>query len=191
VECLEWYMQKYRVDNDTKLEWILKWYRVDNDGETVFDEQSEGSMKRKDGECHMKAKFHTPDPLDYLDGFCSNSDPELAHSLQATLSCPNPDPLKRTHSPQGMLSLIDQTGCSVMKRKDGECPDPEVKLYYRGAYRRYPGQPVGEMDYVWGDNENMINSTTVPEAKLHKRYSILSILTIIYYAGCRETVKIN
>ena len=88
--------------------------------------------------------------------------------------CLNPVLLKRTHSPQGMLSLIDQTGCSVLKRKDGECPDPEVKLYYRGAYRRYPGQPVGEMDYVWGDNENMINSPTVPEAKLHKRYSILS-----------------
>merc|ERR1712238_534532 len=50
-----------------------------------------------------------------------------------------------------MLSLIDQTGCSVMKRKD-----------------------VGEIDYVWGDNENMINSPTVPEAKLHKRHSILS-----------------
>merc|ERR1712238_275536 len=50
-----------------------------------------------------------------------------------------------------MLSLIDQTGCSVMKRKD-----------------------VGEIDYVWGDNENMINSPTIPEAKLHKRHSILS-----------------
>ena len=61
-----------------------------------------------------------------------------------------------------------------MKREDGEYPDPEVKLYYRGAFRQYPGQPVGEMDSVWGDNENMINSPTVPEAKLHKRYSILS-----------------
>ena len=24
VECLEWYMQKYRVENDTKLDWVLK-----------------------------------------------------------------------------------------------------------------------------------------------------------------------
>ena len=35
------------------------------------------------------------------------------------------------------------------------------------AYLRYLGKPVGEMDYVWGDNESMINSSTVPEAKLH------------------------
>ena len=123
----------------------------------------------------MKAKFHTPDPLDYLDGICSNSHTlKLAHSLQVMLSYPNPDLLKCTYSPQGMLSLIDQTGCSVMKRKDGECPDPEVKLYYRGGYRRFIGKPVANIDYAWGDNENMINSTTVPEAKLHKRYNILS-----------------
>ena len=123
----------------------------------------------------MKAKFDTPDPLDYLKGICSNSDTlKLAHSLQAMLSYPNQDPLKCTHSPQGMFSLIDRTGCSVMKRKYGECPDPKVKLYYQGAFQRYPGQPVGEMDYVWGNNENMINTKTVPEAKLHKRYSILS-----------------
>merc|ERR1712238_173778 len=56
----------------------------------------------------------TPDPLDYLDGICSNS-----HTL------------KLAYSPQGMLSLIDQNGCSVMKKKDGECPDPEAKLHKR------------------------------------------------------------
>ena len=42
------------------------------------------------------------------------------------------------------------------------------------AYLRYLGKPVGEMDYVWGDNESMINSSTVPDAKLHKRHHILS-----------------
>ena len=31
-------------------------------------------MKKKDGECHMKAKFNAPDPLDYLDSICSNPD---------------------------------------------------------------------------------------------------------------------
>ena len=64
-------------------------------------------------ECHMKAKFNAPDPLDYLDSICSNT-----------------DPLNRAHSPQGMLSLIDPTGCCVMKRKDGESTDPEIKLYH-------------------------------------------------------------
>ena len=30
------------------------------------------------------------------------------------------------------------------------------------------------MDYVWGDNETMINSSTIPDAKLPKRHNILS-----------------
>ena len=30
------------------------------------------------------------------------------------------------------------------------------------------------MDYKWGDNETMINSSTIPDAKLHKRHNILS-----------------
>ena len=30
------------------------------------------------------------------------------------------------------------------------------------------------MDYVWGDNESMINSSTIPESKLNKRHNILS-----------------
>ena len=30
------------------------------------------------------------------------------------------------------------------------------------------------MDYVWGDNESMINSATIPESKLNKRHNILS-----------------
>ena len=38
----------------------------------------------------------------------------------------------------------------------------------------YLGKPVGEMNYVWGDNKSMIDSSTVPEARLHKRYNILS-----------------
>ena len=73
-----------------------------------------------------------------------------------------------------MLPLLDPTGCCVMKRKDGECPDPEVKLYHRGVYRQYLGKPVDQINYVWWDNESIINSPIVPEAKLYKEYSILS-----------------
>ena len=42
------------------------------------------------------------------------------------------------------------------------------------AYLRYLGKPLGEMDYLWGDNESMINSSTIPESKLNKRHNILS-----------------
>ena len=159
VECLEWYMQKYRADNDTKLDWILKWYRIDNTKfewnlkkcrvDNIYDNNTDANK--------VDQVYSMPDLLDYLDNICSN-----------------PDPLKCAHSPQEMLSLIDPTGCCVRKRKDGECPDPEVKLYHRGAHRRrYLGNPVGETDYVWGDNVSMINNPTVCEAKLHKRHNIL------------------
>ena len=60
-----------------------------------------------------------------------NPDPlKRAHSPQGMLLCPNPDPLKRTYSPQGILLLIDPTRCCVINKKDGECPDLEVKLYH-------------------------------------------------------------
>jgi hypothetical protein len=35
-------------------------------------------------------------------------------------------------------------------------------------YLRYLGAPVYEKDYAWRDNDAMINSATIPDAKLHK-----------------------
>ena len=72
--------------------------------------------KRKDGECHMKANFHTPNPKT---------------KLYTMLLCSNPDLPKLAHSPQGMLLLIHPTGCCAMKRKDGKCPDRQVVLSRR------------------------------------------------------------
>ena len=42
------------------------------------------------------------------------------------------------------------------------------------SYVRYLGKPVHDIDYVWGDNESIINSSAIPDAKLHKRHNILS-----------------
>ena len=41
------------------------------------------------------------------------------------------------------------------------------------AYLQYLGTPVGGIDYVWEDNENMINSLTLSDAKFHKQHNIL------------------
>ena len=38
----------------------------------------------------------------------------------------------------------------------------------------YLGVPVYETSYVWGDNESQIRSSTIPYARLNKRYNILS-----------------
>ena len=43
------------------------------------------------------------------------------------------------------------------------------KIIDHRSYLQYLGKPVHVMDYVWGDNENMINSSTVPETRLDPR----------------------
>lgn len=39
---------------------------------------------------------------------------------------------------------------------------------------RYLGVPINDVSYVFGDNESMVNSSSYPYAKLHKRHNILS-----------------
>ena len=39
---------------------------------------------------------------------------------------------------------------------------------------RYLGVPIRETDYMFGDNESVVNSATLPHAKLHKRHNALS-----------------
>ena len=41
-------------------------------------------------------------------------------------------------------------------------------------YVWYLGAQLHEINFSWGDNESMINSATVLEAKLQKRHNILS-----------------
>ncbi len=41
-------------------------------------------------------------------------------------------------------------------------------------YIRYLGAPLHDISFAWGDNESMINSSTNPDARLHKRHNILS-----------------
>ncbi len=39
---------------------------------------------------------------------------------------------------------------------------------------RYLGGPIHERSYIFGDNESVVNSSSVPHAKLHKRHTALS-----------------
>ena len=39
---------------------------------------------------------------------------------------------------------------------------------------RYLGVPINDISYVFGDNETMINSSSFPHARLHKRHNILT-----------------
>ena len=51
-------------------------------------------------------------------------------------------------------------------------------------YLRYLGVPIENISLVWGDNESMINSAKVPEAKLHKRHNILSFHYVRSLMAC-------
>ena len=39
---------------------------------------------------------------------------------------------------------------------------------------RYLGVPIHEKSYMFGDNESVVNSSSIPHAKLHKRHTALS-----------------
>ena len=39
---------------------------------------------------------------------------------------------------------------------------------------RYLGVPIHECSYMFGDNESVVNSSSVPDARLHKRHTALS-----------------
>ena len=39
---------------------------------------------------------------------------------------------------------------------------------------RYLGVPIRKKSYMFGDNESVVDSSTIPHAKLHKRHTILS-----------------
>ena len=47
---------------------------------------------------------------------------------------------------------------------------------------RYLGVPIREKDYMFGDNESVVNSSSIPYSKLHKRHNALS------YHKVRETI---
>ena len=47
---------------------------------------------------------------------------------------------------------------------------------------RYLGVPLREKDYMFGDNESVVNSSSIPYSKLHKRHNALS------YHKVRETI---
>jgi len=39
---------------------------------------------------------------------------------------------------------------------------------------RYLGVPIRDQSYMFGDNKSVVNSATIPDAKLHKRHTLLS-----------------
>jgi hypothetical protein len=51
-------------------------------------------------------------------------------------------------------------------------------------FLRYLGVPIHNISLVWGDNESMINSAKIPDARLHKRHNILSFHYVRSLMAC-------
>ena len=49
---------------------------------------------------------------------------------------------------------------------------------------RYLGAPINIISYVFGDNESMVNSSTIPHARLNKRHNILSYHFVRSMVAC-------
>lgn len=51
-------------------------------------------------------------------------------------------------------------------------------------FLQYLGVPINNISLVWGDNESMINSAKIPDARLHKRHNILSFHYVRSLIAC-------
>ena len=95
----------------------------------------------------------------------------------------------------GILHLINQTPIDWFSKKQATvetatygaefvaartCVDQIIDL--RNTLR-YLGVPVNKYSYMFGDNESVVKSSTIPESKLHKRHNALS------YHRVREAIS--
>jgi hypothetical protein len=86
----------------------------------------------------------------------------------------------------GILHLINQTPIDWFSKKQATvetatygsefiaartCVDQSIDLR---TTLRYLGVPIRTKSYIFGDNESVIGSSTIPHAKLHKRHNALS-----------------
>jgi hypothetical protein len=63
---------------------------------------------------------------------------------------------------------------------------------------RYLGVPIREKSYVFGDNKTVIDASSTPHAKLHKRYNALSFhrvqeltLPLLDADSCNEMIGMD
>ena len=86
----------------------------------------------------------------------------------------------------GILHLVNQTPIDFFSKKQATvetatygsefvaartCVEQIIDL--RNTFR-YLGVPVNDRSYMFGDNESVVNSSSKPDAKLHKRHTALS-----------------
>jgi hypothetical protein len=90
------------------------------------------------------------------------------------------------HSVTGILHLMNKTPVDWYSKKQATvetatygsefiaartCVDQVIDLC---TMLRYLGVPIREMSYMFGDNKTVVDSSTIPHAKLHKRHNALS-----------------
>jgi hypothetical protein len=90
------------------------------------------------------------------------------------------------HSVTGILHLMNKTPIDWYSKKQATietatygsefiaartCVDQVIDLR---TTLRYLGVPIREMSYMFGDNKTVVDSSTIPHAKLHKRHNALS-----------------
>ena len=109
-------------------------------------------------------------------------------------------------SVSGILHLINQTPFEWYSKKQSTVETATYGSEFTAArlavdqimshriLLRYLGVPVQQTTYMFGDNQSVVNSSTIPHGKLHKRHTALSyhrvreaivakIISFIYIPG--------
>ena len=115
-----------------------------------------------------------PEPLGKSVTITSHFDANLMHDILSGKAC------------TGVLHFLNKTPIDWYCKKQATSETATYSAEYCACRTcieqiidlrntlRYLGVNLNDKTYVFGDNESMINSSTIPHARLHKRHNILS-----------------
>ena len=151
-------------------------FRTEEPDMSYFDEKSKNQdwSSTVYGEHSEDVPNDAPEPLGKRVTLIHYFDANLMHDVlsgKAVTGCihlANKTPIM-WHSKKQATSETATYGAEFIAGRT--CIEQVVDL--RNTFR-YLGVPIHERSYVFGDNESMINSSTLPDARLQKRHNILS-----------------
>ena len=134
------------------------------------------------GNCKEMLPKDTPDPKGKFVTLFHYVDANLMHclltgrSVTGILSFMNKTPIDWYSKKQATVETATYGSELVAARTAVE------RLIDLRITLRYLGVPIRDKDYMFGDNESVVNSSTIPFSKLHKRHTALSFHKV------RETI---
>ena len=149
-------------------------FRVDEPDYSMLPPQTIGWDQSIYGDVREDVPQDVPEPLGNYVTTTSYMDSNLFHCMLTGRAV------------TGVLHFLNQTPIDAYSKKQSTvetstygaeflagrtCVEQVMDLRYT---LRYLGVPIREVSYMFGDNKSMVESSTFPDARLHKRHNALS-----------------